>query len=88
MIYIFSSNDWIVTIASLPNFLLMYDFLEKSQKSTVAKHTLDAFLRSSETEIKLGTSVHNMLLRMCCILADGLDALSIIGEILMHSQKI
>ena len=81
MKFIFSINiDWIVTIANLPNFLLMYDLLEKSQKSIVAKHTLDAFLRSFETKIRLGTSVHNLLLRMCCILADGLDALSIIGE--------
>jgi len=80
--------DWIVTIANLPNFLLMYDLLEKSQKSIVAKHTLDAFLRSFETKIRLGTSVHNLLLRMCCILADGLDALSIIDETRQISQYV
>ena len=71
-----------MTIANMPNFLLMFDWLEKTQKVTVAKEILNTFLqnRSMVTD-QYNTSVHNLLLRMCNILADSIDSLSIIGKL-------
>ena len=64
----------------MPNFLLMYDWLEKNQKVTVAKEILNTFLQTKVSNNGHDSSVHNLLLRMCNILADSIDALSITGK--------
>ena len=74
--------NWIVTIANMPNFLLMFDWLEKKQKMYVAQNILDKFLHMKGQNQSNDSSVHNLLLRMCNILADSIDALSISGKLI------
>ena len=65
----------------MPNFLLMFDWLEKNQKLIVAQNILDKFLRTKIQNDCNDSSVHNLLLRMCNVLADSIDALSITGNL-------
>ena len=64
----------------MPNFLLMFDWLEKNQKLIVAQNILDKFLHTKIQNESNDSSVHNLLLRMCNILANSIDALSITGN--------
>ena len=66
----------------MPNFLLMFDWLEKNQKLIVAQNILGKFLHTKIQNDTNDSSVHNLLLRMCNVLADSIDALSITGNLL------
>ena len=66
----------------MPNFLLMFDWLEKNQKLIVAQNILGKFLHTKIQNDTNDSSVHNLLLRMCNVLADSIDALSITGNLM------